>query len=149
MGNLMKWNETLFPNVSRLFDDFFRSELTDWTTRNFAAMGSTMPAVNIKETDDDFQIEVAAPGMNKKDFNVEVDNGMLVISAEREVSDEEKNDNYTRKEFSYQSFKRSFMLPDSVDAEKINAKYTDGILRLSLPKKPEAKPQPAKTIKIS
>ncbi|MFQ5448729.1 MAG: Hsp20/alpha crystallin family protein, partial [Saprospiraceae bacterium] len=96
---------------------------------------------------DAFSIEVAAPGLAKKDFNVKVENEMLVISASHESQKEEKG-KYTRREFSCMSFQRSFILPDSVDAAAINAKYENGILKVALPKKAEAKPLPAKTIKI-
>lgn len=146
---IVRWNSGTVPTVSRLFDDFFRTEFPDWSRKNFASEGGSLPAVNVKETDDEYRLEVAAPGMSKKDFKVEVDNGVITISAEREVSNESKDDGYTRREFSYESFQRAFSLPDGADDNKISAKYNDGILYISLPKKPEARPQPAKTIKVS
>ncbi|GGK48125.1 MULTISPECIES: Hsp20/alpha crystallin family protein [Flavobacteriaceae] len=107
------------------------------------------PALNIKETKDEFEIELAAPGYNKKDFEVTIDDGCLNISAKKEETKEEKDENYTRKEFSYASFERSLQLPDSIADEKIKAKYDNGILKFSLAKKEEAKKQKPKVIEIS
>ena len=104
------------------------------------------PALNIKETTDEFEIELAAPGYNKKDFEVTIDNGCSNISAKKEES---KDENYSRKEFSYSSFERSLQLPDSISDEKIKAKYDNGILKFSLAKKEEAKKQKPKVIEIS
>jgi HSP20 family protein len=107
--------------------------------------------VNVKENENEFQIEVAAPGMKKDDFKVNFDNGRLTISSEsREEKSEKDGGKYTRREYRYQSFQRSFTVPESVvDGEKIQARYTDGILNISLPKREEVKPKPAKEIKIS
>ncbi len=149
MGALVKWNESGFPAFSKMFDDFFKTEFPVWSHNNFAAEGTTLPAVNIKETEKEFNLELAAPGMKKEDFNIGVEDDVLTISAEKEVSKEEKEDNFNRKEFSYSSFMRRFNLPESVEAEKVTAKYRDGVLYLTLPKKPEAQPKPAKTIKIT
>ena len=113
----------------------------------------TLPNVSrfaVKETSDDYFIEVAAPGMKKKDFKINYHNNLLTISSERQDEKEDKNDNYSRREFSYQSFQRSFTVPqNSVDGEKIEASYADGILNIKLPKREELKPKPAKEIKIS
>ena len=114
-------------------------------------MGATLPAVNVKETNDDFIIEVASPGMKRDDFKVELDNHVLTISSEMEGRHEEKDRNgkYTRKEFSYQSFQRSFSLPENkVEGGKISAKYTDGILYVTIPKKEDAKVKPARQISV-
>ncbi len=148
---IVKWNPSLISNMDSFFDDFFKSQFPALQKMNFSAEGTTMPAINIKETDEEYALEVAAPGLVKKDFNISVENGMLTISAEKEVKteEEEEEEGYTRKEFSYSSFKRSFTLPDGADDSKISAKYIDGILQVVLPKKPEAKPQPAKVIEIS
>jgi HSP20 family protein len=111
-----------------------------------------LPSVNIAETNDSFNIEVAAPGMKRDDFKVELDNNVLTISSEVENKKEEKDKegNYTRKEFSYQSFQRSFALPENkVEGEKIAARYADGILHITVPKKEEAKVKPARKISIS
>jgi len=148
MKTLVKRNR-FFPEVPSFFDEFLNSDWFDYGHSNFPNRTGTLPAVNIKETDDSFELEVAAPGMKKDDFKVEVDNNMLTISSEKEVQNEEKENSYTRKEFSYQSFYRSFNLPENkVDGNKITAKYTDGILHLMLPKREEAKIQPTKMIKV-
>ncbi len=110
-----------------------------------------MPAVNIMENDNEFQVEVAAPGMKKDDFKIELDNNVLVISSEREHKEEEKDEkgNYCRREFRYASFRRSFTLPEGkVNVDKINAKYTDGVLQIHLPKREEVKPKPLRSINI-
>jgi HSP20 family protein len=99
----------------------------------------TMPAVNIVENKEDYMVSLAVPGMKKDDFNIDVEGNMLTISSEKEESKEEKEDKYTRKEYNYSSFSRSFTLPDEVNKEKIEAKYEDGVLKLMLPKKEEAK----------
>lgn len=122
----------------------------DWGTSNFSSTNTSLPAVNVKETDDDYFIEVAAPGMTKKDFRINFQNNILTISSERQNENENSNDNYTRKEFSYQSFQRSFTVPgNDVDSDKISASYNDGILNIKLPKREEVKPKPAREIKIS
>ncbi|WP_372649648.1 Hsp20/alpha crystallin family protein, partial [Draconibacterium sp.] len=113
----------------------------DWNHSNFSSTNTSLPAVNVKETDDDFVIEVAAPGMSKNDFNVNFKNNVLTISSEKKNEKEEKNENYTRKEFSYQSFQRSFTVAENaVVGEKISAKYDNGILHIVLPKRDEVKP---------
>ena len=96
--SIVKWN----PNglMGSFFDDFFKAEFPEWSRRNFAAENTTLPAINVKETDEDFQLEVAAPGMKKKDFNLELVKNVLTISAKKEQSNEEKDNGYTRKEFS-------------------------------------------------
>jgi len=143
---LAKHNENYFPSF---FDRFLNNELMDWNLSNFSSTNTSLPAVNVKETSDDYVIEVAAPGMSKKDFKVNFHNNILTISSEKTNEKDEKNENYTRKEFSYQSFQRSFTVPENVvNGEKIAAKYNDGILMISLPKREEVKPQPEREIKI-
>ncbi|MBT8280248.1 MAG: Hsp20/alpha crystallin family protein [Muriicola sp.] len=134
-------NNSMFPS---LMNEFLRP---DWLggSENFV---STLPAVNIKEDDMGFNLELAIPGKNKNDFNVEVDKDVLTISMESKTEDEQTEDNYTRKEFSYSSFKRSFTLPDTVNSDKIKATYEEGILSLQLPKKEEALPKPKRMIEI-
>ncbi|SNR59227.1 Hsp20/alpha crystallin family protein [Lutibacter flavus] len=107
------------------------------------------PALNIKEKDDLFEIELAAPGYSKKDFKVTIDDGCLNISAKRSQTKDEKEENYTRHEFSYESFERSLELPDSVSDDKIKANYDNGILKFSLAKKEVAKKQKPKVIEIA
>lgn len=136
------------PTISDFFDDFFTRDLFSWPSSS--STGTSIPKVNIYETDSAFHVEMAAPGMSKEDFKVELDNNMLTISSQKEMENVvDKDRNYQRKEYSFQSFTRSFHLPDSAEAEKINAKYADGILSLQIPKKEEAKRKPLKTIKIS
>ena len=146
--SLIKRNETNWlPSV---FDDMFR---TDWLggTTNVNSIGTSIPAVNIMESEDSFNVEVAAPGMAKDDFNIELDNDVLTISSEEKKEEEssDKNGRFTRKEFSYRSFKRAFSLPDSVDSSKISASYNNGVLEIALPKKEEAKVQAKRLIDIS
>jgi len=143
-------NSGLQGGIPTLLGDIFTPDWIDWSLSNFSETNTTLPAVNIRETNDDFHIEVAAPGMKKDDFKVELDNDMLVISSERRDEQEEKKGDYTRREFSYQSFQRSFSLPERlVNGDKIKAEYRDGILHITVPKKEEAKAKPAKVIKIS
>jgi len=141
---LVKANHS-FPTLPNLFDDFFR----DWSVSNFSDTNTTLPAVNIKEDTNGFTIEVAAPGMDKKDFNINFENDVLTISSEKKVENEDSGDNYTRKEYSYQSFTRNFRIPENtVDSDKIAASYKNGELLISIPKREEAKPKPARLIAV-
>ncbi len=149
MRTLMRRN-SMYPEIPSLFNEFFNGELLE--NRNFDNLGSdsTLPSVNIRDTENSFEIEVAAPGMTKKDFIVELNNNVLTISTEKENSKEDKNENYTRREFSYHSFLRSFSLPENkVDGSEISAKYKNGILLVSLPKMEEAKLKPVRMIEIA
>jgi len=107
-----------------------------------------IPAVNIKENDSDFLIELSVPGFQKDDFNIELDNDVLTISSDLKKVNENKEGKFTRKEFSHTSFKRAFTLPKTVDGGKINAQYESGILKLVVPKKEEALPKPKRLIEI-
>ena len=132
-----------------LFDRFFENDMFDWSNRNYSNTNTTLPAVNIKEDDDGFEVEMSAPGFEKGDFNIELNNSQLTISSEKKIENEtKKGQEYTRREFSYQSFSRSFTLPETVEGEKIAAKYENGILSINIPKKEEAKPKPVKQIEI-
>jgi HSP20 family protein len=132
-----------------LFDRFFENDMFDWSNRNFSNTNTTLPSVNIKESNDDFEVEVAAPGLTKNDFKIELNHDLLTISSEKEVENEIKEgQQFSLREFSYQSFSRSFTLPNTADSEKIGAKYDNGILRIIIPKKEEAKPRPARKIEI-
>ena len=117
------------------------------------SFGKTIPAVNIKETETDFKIEVALPGLKKEDINVEVENGVLTISAENKTEKEENDSagRYTRREFSYNFFKRSFTVnEETVDADNIEGKYENGVLHLQLPKKTKSEPEKkSKTVSIA
>lgn len=122
----------------------------DWSNSNFSGTNTSLPAVNVRETIDEFVIELAAPGMDKKDFKISFKNNVITISSEKEDKKEEKKDNYTRREFSYQSFQRSFTVPENaILSDKIAASYNNGILEVKLPKREEVKPQPEREIKIS
>ncbi|MEQ9422915.1 MAG: Hsp20/alpha crystallin family protein [Cyclobacteriaceae bacterium] len=146
--SLVKRNYYTAPSLNRFFDDFFTRDLFVNGENELPKYGST-PAVNIAESDSAFELELAAPGLSKKDFSIEVNDDLLTISFERNEEKEVKNRNYKMREFGYSSFKRSFTLPETTDSAKIEAKYENGILNLSIPKKPEAQPQPIRTIKIS
>ncbi len=148
---LKKYENKPFPSFPSLIDRFLEGNLMDWNMSNFAELDSTLPAVNVRENDNEILIDLAAPGLKKSDFNVSYDNGRLLISCEKKDEKTDKDgDRVTRREFNYQSFQRSFNIPENmVNADKINAKYNDGILHLTLPKREELKPKPSKEIKIS
>jgi HSP20 family protein len=147
----MKRNGNLLNPLTGFFDDFFTRDLMDWNSSHFSNTGTTLPAVNIKETSEAFEVQMAAPGMNKDDFKVELNNNMLTISSEKRQENEEKEgEKYNRREFSYQSFQRSFQLAkEAVDADNIQAKYENGVLRLLIPKREEIKQKPTRLINIS
>lgn len=133
-----------------LFDRFFDNELFDWSNRNFSATNTTLPSVNIRENSDAFEVELAAPGLKKADFKIELDGDTLTVSSEKKIENEtNENEKWTKREFSYQCFSRSFTLPQLVDGDKIKAKYDNGILNIIIPKKDEAKPKPIRKIAIS
>lgn len=150
MSIVMRNTGELFPASPRtLFDDFFSRELFNWGNNNFSATRSTLPSVNIKERDDRFEVEVAAPGMEKEDLKITLEGNLLSISSEKKTTNEENNAQYMRKEFSYQSFSRTFELAkDVVDEDKIEATYENGVLRLLIPKTEKAKKQEPKLIEI-
>ncbi len=148
-GGLANVNSGLnFPTWSNWIDDIFNKDLPTVFNSNFNT-GMSLPKVNIKETAEAFVVDMAVPGLKKSDFHIDIDNQVLSISTEMKEENEHKEDNYTRREFGYSSFKRIFTLPESVDDGKIDANYKDGILSILLPKKEEAKQKPARTIKIS
>ena len=141
-----KNNGNLIPSVFSDLLDTDRFFSTDWFEKEFA---SRVPAVNIRENGKEFSIELSVPGFSKNDFKVNVADDVLTISAEKQEEKKEENERFTRKEFSYNSFARSFALPKSASGEKIDAKYENGVLKLALPKKEEAKTSPKKEIKVS
>lgn len=153
MALVLSRSGSLLPSlVSDLFDEDLLTtpSLLDWDGDfRSSRLRRRGPSVNVIETDNDFQIEVAAPGMEKKDFKVEIENGTLTISSEQKKEEKEEGKNYTRREFSYNAFARSFSLPENVISEKITAEYDNGILTLSLPKKEVTVSKPKKEIKIS
>jgi HSP20 family protein len=139
-----------FPVFPGIFDKFFDTDLFDMNRRNFSGTNTTLPSVNIKENTDGFEVEMAVPGLKKEDFNIELNNDLLTITSEKKVENETKEgEEFIRREFSYQEFKRSFTLPNIVDDEKIQAKYEDGVLKVYVPKREEVKPKPAKKIAIA
>lgn len=144
-------NGSMFNSLPMLFDDFLNRDLFSFGNTNFSDTNTTVPAVNIKETPDRYEVEVAAPGMNKDDFKVELDGNILTISSEKTNQYQDQDDElFYRREFSYQSFQRTFNLKkEVVDSEKIEAKYDKGVLQLIIPKKEEAKQKPPRLIQIS
>ncbi len=129
------------PNFNSLFDELIFNQ--DWKNQKLS-----LPAVNIIEVDDHFDIQLATPGMKKSDFQIEVEEGVLIISSDTDTQSNETETNFTRKEFGYHSFKRSFNIPDTIYVDRISANYKEGILTVSLPKKEEALPQPKKLVSI-
>lgn len=130
-----KWMSDFFDN-DRFFD-------ADWLKRM-----QVVPAVNVKELDKEFEIEMAAPGLTKKDFNIRIENGVMTIFTEKKEEKEQKEMNFTRREFNYTSFTRSFTLPENINPEKVDAKYENGILRVLLGKKVLTPEKPMKTIEV-
>lgn len=141
--------ENYSPSWPGFFNDFLNRDWYDWSNQNFSLTNTTIPSVNIKENENEFEVEMAAPGMTKDDFRIELNNSVLTISSEKQSENKSKEgENVTRREFSYQSFSRSFTLPVIVETDKITAKYENGLLRVNIPKKEEAKPKPLKQIKV-
>lgn len=140
--SLIKRNEILFPS---LMNEILKP---DW----FGGMdnyNTNVPAVNIKENETGFELELAVPGRKKEDFQIEVNDNILTISTELNSEDNVESENYTRREFSFASFKRAFTLPETINEDNIKASYEDGILKFNLPKKEEALPKPKRMIELS
>jgi HSP20 family protein len=139
-----------FPSLlnERWLTDFFDTDRFFDSDLLKMASVPPLPLVNIVEEEKEFVVEMAAPGMTKKDFHIAIDNGLLTISAENKVEKEEVKKNFTRKEFSFNSFTRSFSLPENVNDEKIDATYENGILKLHLAKKVVTKVLPKKEIAV-
>jgi HSP20 family protein len=132
--------------VPSFWNDFLENEWPE--VPGLFTNNKAVPAVNVKETNDLFQLEVSAPGLKKEDFILELNNNLLSISSKHENVGEE-NSGYTKREFNYQSFSRVFSLPDSVDSGNIKASYNQGVLNIEIPKRDEARIKPSKTIQIS
>lgn len=133
------WNTAVpsFGTFPSIFDEFFDSPLEKISDR--LSKRTTEPAVNIKETENAYELELAVPGLNKEDFNINLEDNHLTISVESSEEKVEETKNYTRKEFNYSTFRRSFVLPENlVDREQISAKYENGILYVNVPKREEA-----------
>ena len=138
-GNRFPWTESVF--------DFFNQDT--FINDDFFNLEKSMPSMNVKEHEDDFEIELAAPGFEKKDFEITMKDDVLEISAHKKVTETKKEEDYTRREFSYNSFKRSMQLPGSVDQSKeVKATYKNGILRLDLLKMEETKEKPKRVIEV-
>ena len=136
MGTLVKNIGSAPVSMSNWIDQWFGPDWLGVSGR--PGVSASIPAVNVKETEDRFQLELAAPGMNKKDFSIDLEENVLTISAEHEHEKSAEEEGYMRKEFGRTSFKRSFQLPQNVvDAEKIKARYQDGVLMVEIPKKKE------------
>lgn len=132
-----------------LWEDFFNDRLFENSFFDGNRLNlSIVPDANIIENPNDFQIELAAPGLEKKDFKIEMKNGSVCISAEKEEEKKENNKNFRRREFSFSSFSRTFTLPDNILKDKIDAKYENGVLKLTLPKKEISPAEPVKQIKV-
>jgi HSP20 family protein len=140
---LAKVNEKM-PAV---FDDFFKP-WNEWFDGGLMNRTMKVPSVNITEHKDEYVVALAAPGLKKEDFKIDVEANMLTVSCEKEENKEEKDKKFTRKEYNYTSFSRSFTLPEEVNREKIEAKYEDGVLKIALPRKDEAKKITAKQIAV-
>lgn len=143
-------NGGLLPSLKKDFitPRFFTPRLFDFDEDLFDG-GIGTPPVNICETNKEFQLDLSVPGMKRDDFNVEVENGVLTISSEKEEEKKDEDKNYRRREFSYSSFSRSFTLPDNVDENNINAKYDNGMLKIAIPKKEVTVSKPKKQISVA
>ena len=140
--NLIRKQNTWYPSI---MDDFFN---TNWNF-DIPTYSNSLPAVNIKETDKEFSLQIASPGLTKEDFQVSFEENVLSIEVVKKDDVKENNTDFTRFEFDYNSFKRSFIIPESVETSKIEALYLNGVLNINLPKKKEAQPVPKKLIKIN
>lgn len=131
-----------------VFDDFFKP-WNEWFDGGLWGRTMNVPAVNIVEHKDEYRVSLAAPGLKKEDFKIDVNGNMLTISSGKEENKEEKNKKFTRKEYNYSSFSRSFTLPEEINKEKIEAKYEDGVLKIALPRKENVKKDSAKHIAVN
>ena len=128
-------------------DRFFRNDLMDfWDGNN---LPETVPSLNIREEKNDYKVELAVPGLKKEDFNIDVDGNVMTISCDKETETKDVRENgFTRREYDYSCFSRSFTLPDNADVNKVHAKYSDGVLSLDIPKKAEALKERTQKIKV-
>ena len=136
--------ETALPT---LLEDFFRP-WNEWFDGGFTGRALTIPAVNVTETKKEYALSFAVPGMKKEDFHIDVEGNVLTVSAEKETTQKETEETFTRKEYNFSSFRRTFTLPEEVHKDKIQAGYSDGVLKLSLPKKEEFIQLPSKSITV-
>jgi len=150
MRQLVRRRNHGFPTFAKVVNDIFNEDFVKNLDDSLSVWNGSQPAVNVKEDADGFALALAAPGYGKEDIEIKIDDNVLTISSEKkdEVAEKE-GEKFTRKEFKYAAFKRTFTLPDTVDSTKIEANYENGILNISIPKKEEAKPVPARTVAIS
>jgi len=150
MRQLVRRRNHGFPTFAKVVNDIFNEDFVKNLDENLSVWNGSQPAVNVKEDADGYALALAAPGYGKEDIEIKIDDNILTISSEKKEDNVEKEgEKFTRKEFKYAAFKRTFTLPDTVDATKIGANYENGILNISIPKKEEAKPVPARTIAIA
>jgi HSP20 family protein len=144
---LMKSNPifTQSSGLGNLVDDFFNRNLSELIGTDFVL---SRPSVNVSETDKEYKIEMAAPGLEKGDFNVKIENSYLIVSADKTSKSEETKENYTRREFNYSAFKRSFALPENINSQGIEAAYDKGVLNISIPKNHKEEDRNALKIEI-
>ena len=146
MAIIKRDKDSLLPAIDSLWDGLFNRDFF----RGSMELGTSIPAVNSKETDNEYLMEIAAPGLKKGDFDIGLDHGVLTISSEQKQEHEEKEgETVTRREFSYSSFSRSFQLPDDVNTDAINAEYKDGLLLLTMPKMEPREIEKSKRIEIN
>ena len=139
---LVKFNQRpVEKRVNNLFEDFFNNFPSRILNEEFSGLNQTVP-VNVKETDNAYLLEIVAPGMDKKDFKVNIDNSILTISAEKKLENKDENHRHVRREFNYKSFTRSFTVDDTIQSDNIQARYENGVLFIELPKKEEVKIAP-------
>ncbi|MEZ0370608.1 MAG: Hsp20/alpha crystallin family protein [Candidatus Sericytochromatia bacterium] len=149
MSNLIKWpfSNDVFPSVKNLLEDFWVD--TPEFFNRMVNTGTTLPAANIKETDKAYEIDLAVPGLKKEDLKISLDHNRLMVSSEQKSEKEEKAKDYTRREYSFSSFKRSFVLPEDVNQDAVGATYVDGVLHLSVPKQEAKAVKEAREIAIN
>ncbi|WP_186758061.1 Hsp20/alpha crystallin family protein [Echinicola salinicaeni] len=151
MSHALKKNNGSHSVFSDLLQpmSWFNRDLFDFDTNLMSSrLGINMPTANITEGPKEYRIDLAAPGLEQKDFNIEIENGTLCISAEREEEKDVKEDEFSRKEYSFNSFSRSFGLPDNIDEGKIEAKYSKGVLKVTIPKSKETPAKPVHKIEV-
>ncbi len=147
MTTIEKTSNLIKPAVfNSMLDKFYRTNFGDWWNDNLM---ETIPAVNIKENKDNFSIEMAVPGMKREDFKINLEGDLITISSEKENESKEEQKGYTKREYNYSSFSRSFTLPAAANTDMINARYADGVLNLTIPKREEAAKAAAKKITVS
>lgn len=148
MSTLLKSNSGKIKpaSISGMFDPFFKKEMGDWFGKEFV---DTIPGVNITETNSSYHVELASPGLKKSDFTIKVEGDVITISSEKSSEEKSEDKEYTRREYNYSAFSRSFNLPELVNQDKIVATYTDGILKIDLPKKETTGNNSGKKINIS